>query len=66
MNDNSAPIVVLMSIEIEIPNDLPDELQDVIVDDLTCDHNIDLLQRLIKKWTRFISGEACHVAIDVE
>ncbi len=60
------PCVILLSIEIEIPEDLSDELQDAVVDDLTSENNIDELQRRIKRWARTISGEICHVAIDVE
>jgi hypothetical protein len=55
-----------MSVEIEIPNDLSDEMQDALVEDLTYEAHIDRLQNLIKKWARFITGEACHVSIDVE
>ncbi len=66
MNDNSAPCVVVMTIEIEIPNDLSNKLQDAIVDDLTYEGHLDKLEKLIQRWARFISGEACHVAIDVE
>jgi hypothetical protein len=66
MNYDMAPTVVVMSVEIEIPNDLSDEQQDAIVDDLTTDSHLERLERLIKKWARFISGESCRVSIDVE
>jgi hypothetical protein len=66
MNDNAPSTVVLMSIEIEIPNDLSEELQDALVEDLTYEDHINRLSNLIQKWARFISGEACHVSIDVE
>jgi len=50
MNNLSAPCVVVITIEIEIPNDLPDELQDAIVDDLTYEGHLDRLQNMIKRW----------------
>ncbi len=58
--------VVLMSIEIEIPEYLSDELQDAVVDDITEEMNIERLMLMIKHWARKLTGENCHVAIDVE
>jgi hypothetical protein len=57
---------IVMTVEIELPGDLSDELQDAIVEDLTADMNMDRLRAVIKRWVRWISGENCHVAIDVE
>jgi hypothetical protein len=66
MSHNASCTCVVITTEIEIPGDLSDELQDAIADDLTCEMNIDRLQKMIKRWARFISGENCHIAIDVE
>ncbi len=66
MTDYPPSSVVLMTVEIEIPGDLSDELVDAMVEDLTCDLHLERLQAIIKRWARFITGEACHVAIDVE
>lgn len=66
MNDNAAPCVMVLSVEIEIPNDLSDDLQDAVVDDLSYDGHLERLETLIRKWARFISGENCRVTVDVE
>jgi len=66
MNCDGPVTCIVMTVEIELPGDLSDEFQDAIVDDLTCELNIEQLRKVIKKWARFISGENCHVAIDVE
>lgn len=66
MRDNSVPCVVVMTIEIEIPGSLPDDLQDAMVDDLADEGHLDRLQNIIKRWARFITGVACYVGIDVE
>ncbi len=66
MNNPITPCVVVMTIEIEIPGHLPEELQDAIADDLCAENNLDRLQNLIKRWAGWITGENCHVAIDVE
>jgi hypothetical protein len=66
MNDNAPSTYVQMSIEIEIPNDLPEEYQDVIADDLSCEANVEHLSKLIKKWARLVAGVACHISVEVE
>ena len=66
MNNSAPSACIVMTVEIEVPGDLSDELQDTIVDDLTHELNLDRLRLLIKRWARAISGEACHIAIDVE
>ncbi len=66
MSNNPCTTCIVMTVEIELPGDLTDELQDAIVEDLTTDMNMDRLKAVIKRWARWISGENCHVAIDVE
>ncbi len=57
---------LIMSIEIELPDDVSEEYQDAIVDDLTYEPHIERLENLIKRWIRFITGEACHVTVTVD
>ncbi len=60
------PCVILYSVEVELPSNLPDELLDAIAGDLTSENCLDELRKRIKQWARTVSGEICHVAIDVE
>ena len=57
---------MILTVEIELPDDISEELQDTIVDDLSCEGNIEILRKKIKSWARTFSGENCHVEIDVE
>jgi hypothetical protein len=57
---------VVLTIEIELPQDLSDELIDEMTEDLTNELNLDRLRKAIKSWARFYTGEVCHVALDVE
>ena len=57
---------IVLTVEIQLPGDLSDELQDAIVDDLTYEGNIEILRKKIKNWARTFSGENCHIEIDVE
>ena len=66
MNGCPPSASVVMTILIDLPGDLPEQLQDVIVDDLTYESHIERLKLIIKQWSRFISGVNCHIAIDVE
>ncbi len=58
--------VVLLTVEIEIPGGLEDELVDALVDDLAYETHLERLQNLIKRWAGFVTGQPCHVSIDVE
>ena len=60
------PCCIVMTVEIALPGNLDDELQDAIVDDLTHELHIERLARLIQHWARLIAGEHCHISIDVE
>lgn len=57
---------ICMTVEIQLPENLPDVLQDAMVEDLTNEAHVERLKLMIKRWARFIAGENCHVAIDVE
>ncbi len=58
--------VIVLTVEVELPSNLSEELQETIVDDLTGEYNLETLRKGIKRWARVISGENCHVAVDVE
>lgn len=66
MSEDCAPCFVVLTIEIELPSNLTDELQDVMADDLTNELNLEQLKAAVKKWVRLYTGEACHVVLDVE
>ncbi len=58
--------VMYLTVEIEIPSDLSEELQETIVEDLSHEYNLETLKKGVKRWARTISGENCHVSIEVE
>lgn len=57
---------LMLTVEIELPDDVSDEYQDAIVDDLTYEPHLERLENGIRRWVRFISGEACHISITVD
>ncbi len=54
----------ILTVEIELPEDVSDEYQDALVEDMTYDPNIDRLKAPIKHWVRLLTGESCHVTVD--
>ncbi len=56
---------LLLSVEIELPDDVSDEYQDAIVEDLTYEPHIERLENGIQRWVRFITGEACDITVTV-
>ncbi len=57
---------LLLFVEIELPDDVSEEYQDAIVEDLTYEPHMERLENGIKRWVRFLTGEACHITITVD
>ncbi len=57
---------LILSVEIELPDDVTEEYQDAMVEDLTYEKHLERLENGIKRWVRFITGEACYVTITVD
>ncbi len=57
---------ILLTVEIELPGDIPEELQDEVADFITDELNIERLQAILKHWVHRAVGIHCHLAIDVE
>ncbi len=58
--------VVNLSVEIEIPEDISDEMQDTLIEDLIYEQHVERLKLMVKKWARSITGENCHIAVTVD
>ena len=58
--------IFVLSVEIELPDDVSEEYQDAMVEDLTYEPHIERLENMIQRWVRFVTGEGCIVEVTVE
>lgn len=56
----------VLTVEIELPDDVSQEYQDAMVEDLTYEPHLERLENVVKRWVRWITGENCHIEITVE